>query len=76
MTTYDAFFKQATGLDSGPYDYQRRLANEPWPELLDVPTGLGKTAAVVLAWLWKRRGIPQPGTLQPGKQAIYPTSMY
>lgn len=26
--------------------------------LIDVPTGLGKTAAVVLAWLWNR--IPQP----------------
>jgi hypothetical protein len=24
-------------------------------ELIDIPTGLGKTDAVVLAWLWRRR---------------------
>jgi len=24
------------------------------PEVLDVPTGLGKTAAVILSWLWNR----------------------
>lgn len=51
---FDDFFKRATGFDTSPYDYQRRLAVEPWPDLLDVPTGLGKTAAVILAWLWKR----------------------
>jgi len=51
---FDEFFRQATKLNSDPYDYQRRLASETWPDLLDVPTGLGKTAAVVLAWLWKR----------------------
>ncbi|WP_347257900.1 CRISPR-associated helicase Cas3' [Methylocaldum sp.] len=52
--TFDDFFKQATGLKE-PYDYQRRLAEGPWPDLLDVPTGMGKTAAVTLAWAWKRR---------------------
>ncbi len=59
MMNYDDFFRQAFGRDSEenfkPFDYQRRLAEGPWPELLDVPTGMGKTAAVVLAWLWKRR---------------------
>jgi len=51
---FDEFFRQATKVESCPYDYQRRLASDAWPDLLDVPTGLGKTAAVVLAWLWKR----------------------
>ncbi len=37
-----------------PYHYQCRLADEPWPDLVNVPTGMGKTAAVVLAWLYKR----------------------
>ncbi len=48
------FFYQATGKKL--YPYQERLAKiERLPEKLDIPTGLGKTAAVVLAWLWRRR---------------------
>jgi len=53
--TYTEFFKDMTGHRSGPYDFQRLLAEEPWPDVLEVPTGMGKTAAVVLAWLYKRR---------------------
>ncbi len=55
---YRDFFIEAYGKSNdpsfGPYDYQSRLAEAAWPDLLDVPTGMGKTAAVVLAWLWKR----------------------
>ena len=66
--SYDSFFQAATG--STPYAYQRRLAcGEPsqitdsasamrgvpcTSRLISIPTGLGKTAAVVLAWLWNR----------------------
>jgi CRISPR-associated endonuclease/helicase Cas3 len=51
---FDAFFEKAT--DNRPFPYQRCLAlNEPLYQLLDVPTGAGKTAAVILAWLWRRR---------------------
>lgn len=53
MTNYQKFFCTATGLPE-PYPYQKRLATEPWPELLDVPTGMGKTAAIMLTWVWKR----------------------
>jgi len=63
--SYPTFFEQATG--HAPYPWQGRLANgegyEPENEdthrgvncdskLIDIPTGLGKTAGVVLAWLW------------------------
>lgn len=48
-STYPAFFQDLTGFP--PYPYQERLAAGEWPQLLDVPTGLGKTAAVVVAWL-------------------------
>jgi CRISPR-associated endonuclease/helicase Cas3 len=56
---YADFFKRATRAEDRPHGlkpflYQCRLAEKPWPELLDVPTGMGKTAAVALAWLWKR----------------------
>ena len=66
--SFDEFFTAATG--HAPYDYQRRLAcgerngrpEADWlsggtccsSKLIHIPTGLGKTAAVVLAWLWNR----------------------
>jgi CRISPR-associated endonuclease/helicase Cas3 len=51
---YSAFFQAATG--NAPYDYQRRLAESPCESrLISIPTGLGKTAAVILAWLGKNR---------------------
>ncbi|MDN5873567.1 MAG: hypothetical protein L0H29_04200 [Sinobacteraceae bacterium] len=49
-----AFRPKADEEEFAPFDYQSRLAEAPWPELLDVPTGMGKTAAVSLSWLWKR----------------------
>ncbi len=56
MTSFDSFFARAMGESKHtPYEYQRRLALEPWPEVLIAPTGMGKTAAVVLGWMWRRR---------------------
>src|SRR5665213_2665148 len=65
---FDTFFRAVTR--NLPYDFQRRLAcgernGRPEAEwlasgtecnshLINIPTGLGKTAAVVLAWLWNR----------------------
>ncbi len=58
-TSFDPFFRQATG-QAVPFDYQRSLAEEDVcrSRLVDVPTGCGKTAAVVLAWLWNRVAHP------------------
>ena len=69
MGRFDHFFQMATGFDD-PHDYQKRLAcgehgerrQDEWLRdsracesmLIDIPTGMGKTAAVVLAWLWNR----------------------
>jgi CRISPR-associated endonuclease/helicase Cas3 len=54
MPSFDEWFKRATGND--PFPYQRRFAEgTEIPQLVDVPTGLGKTAMVVLGWLWRRR---------------------
>lgn len=52
VQTFDQFF--STILGHPPYPYQRRLADGPWPDLLSIPTGLGKTAAVLSAWLYRR----------------------
>jgi CRISPR-associated endonuclease/helicase Cas3 len=72
--SFAAFFRNATGADRPPYGYQCRLACGPkadpvQPEkllegttcqsqLISIPTGLGKTAAVIMAWLWNRVQIP------------------
>jgi len=58
---FSRFFKTATG--HPPYAWQERLADDPncQSRLIDIPTGLGKTAGVVLAWLWNRLG-NQPST--------------
>jgi len=54
---FDDFFKQATGRD--PYPYQREFAEDgELPELLNVPTGIGKTATAILGWLYRRRERP------------------
>ncbi|MCX6847780.1 MAG: DEAD/DEAH box helicase, partial [Verrucomicrobia bacterium] len=67
---FSGFFSAAFEDQRQPYDYQRRLAcgergakpDSEWlvttgpceSRLITVPTGLGKTAAVVLAWLFNR----------------------
>ena len=43
---------------STPYDYQRTVAEAGLPDVLTVPTGAGKTLAVVLGWLYRRRFHP------------------
>lgn len=57
MTDFAGFFGEATGGQT-PYAYQIRLADSQWPDAVIAPTGLGKTAAVVLGWLWRLRSAP------------------
>lgn len=50
------------GTDHDPFPYQVALAEAPvLPRLVRAPTGAGKTAAAVLAWLYRRRSHPDPG---------------
>lgn len=50
---FRAFFRRALDLD--PFPFQERFARELDP-LVSIPTGLGKTAMVVVGWLWRRHG--------------------
>lgn len=53
---FEQMFVEAAETERGPYPYQLRFACErELPQLLTIPTGLGKTATVVLGWLWRRR---------------------
>lgn len=59
---YNHFFSASLSRTDDPFPYQARLAGADLKisasscesQLIVVPTGLGKTAAVVLAWLWNR----------------------
>lgn len=62
-------FKTATGFE--PYPYQVRLAIEPQPDVLHIPTGLGKTEAVVMAWLWRRRFADKDTRRKTPRRLVY-----
>ncbi len=54
MLSYQAFFEQATG--NPPYPYQEVVfSNLLQNLLLKAPTGAGKTAAIIVAWLYSRQ---------------------
>ena len=68
---FKEFFKQVAGgqKEHEPYPYQKRLAGAAEDNkggrsceslLIDIPTGMGKTAAVVMAWLWNRVILQRP----------------
>ncbi|MGH7004080.1 MAG: DEAD/DEAH box helicase, partial [Alphaproteobacteria bacterium] len=49
---FETFFSSGAA-GKKPRPYQVMLAKGVWPETRVVPTGFGKTAAVLAAWLWK-----------------------
>lgn len=53
MTSFEQMAVTASGHE--PYRWQSRVAAEGLPELLAMETGAGKTAGVVLPWLYRRR---------------------
>ncbi len=71
------FFRTATFDDNShqghdPYPFQKRLATDKeLPELIDIPTGLGKTDAVVLAWLWRRRFADEETRAATPRRLVY-----
>jgi CRISPR-associated endonuclease/helicase Cas3 len=47
------WFEEIMGF--APYGYQERYATEKeLPQLLSIPTGAGKTATILMGWLWRR----------------------
>ena len=67
---FDSFFTSATG--HFPYPYQRRVALDgQMPALVNIPTGLGKTAAVILAWLWRRRFADETVRNETPRRLVY-----
>src|ERR1700746_764041 len=52
MQTFDEMFRTATG-GHEPHGYQARIARDGLPDVVEAPTGTGKTG-IILAWLWRR----------------------
>lgn len=59
--SFDDFFRAATG-GFKPYEWQATVALKGFPDVLPVPTGLGKTE-VALAWAWRRLVAAEPEPL-------------
>ncbi|HLG15902.1 MAG TPA: DEAD/DEAH box helicase [Blastocatellia bacterium] len=71
-SSYDDFFALAFTEEGKerkqPFDYQRRLAlDADLYSLLNVPTGTGKTNAILGAWLWRRFRNPE----SVGRRLVY-----
>lgn len=71
-SNYDEFFRHAIPTENGPFPYQVKLAADDLASTtLSVPTGLGKTAAAVLAWLWRRRMAGDELRRQTPRRLVY-----
>jgi CRISPR-associated endonuclease/helicase Cas3 len=57
MQSFEELFRTATG--HTPHGYQVRIAQDGLPDVVNAPTGTGKTG-VILAWLWRRLYGPDP----------------
>lgn len=67
-TQFEAFFEKAT--HHHPSCFQWEFARG-LPALVDVPTGLGKTAMVVIGWLWRRFGQAEELKRNTPRRLIY-----
>ncbi|MCL6649361.1 MAG: CRISPR-associated helicase Cas3' [Chloroflexi bacterium] len=67
---FAAFFQLVTG--DPPRPFQERLALQAdWPEVLRIPTGAGKTAAVGVAWLWCRLAAGEEVRRRTPRRLVY-----
>lgn len=68
--TFDDFFQRATG--AAPYTFQRAFAEvEALPDLLEAPTGTGKTATAIVGWMWRRRHGSPAQRREAGRRLIF-----
>jgi CRISPR-associated endonuclease/helicase Cas3 len=67
---FRSFFEGATA--KSPFPFQEAFAtNELLPHVLAVPTGVGKTATVVLGWLWRRLHAPKKIRRETGRRLVF-----
>jgi CRISPR-associated endonuclease/helicase Cas3 len=67
---FNEFFRSAAG--TAPYAYQSAFAAAPTlPDLLEAPTGSGKTATAVLGWLWRRLHGTSEQRAEAGRRLVF-----
>jgi hypothetical protein len=67
--SFGQFFRIATGHE--PFPFQEKLATGPgFPTLVPIPTGAGKTAGIVLSWIWRRR-FAEDGSTGVPRRLVY-----
>ncbi len=67
---FENFFQKAVG--STPFPFQREFAQaSSLPQLVQIPTGLGKTAMAVVGWLWRRFGEDEQRRAVTPRRLVY-----
>lgn len=67
---YREMFRKATGKDT--YPWQNDLVQRsPLPSIVSVPTGLGKTAGVILGWIWRRHYAEESIRVKTPRRLVY-----
>ncbi len=70
MKSFEEMFRTCTG--KSPYDFQTAFATgRSLPDLIEAPTGTGKTATAILGWLWRRRFGTATQRAEAGRRLIY-----
>jgi CRISPR-associated endonuclease/helicase Cas3 len=68
--SFDDFFRTAT--EDDPFPFQRTFASDDsLPQLVRVPTGLGKTAMAVVGWLFRRFAGPEALRATTPRRLVY-----
>ncbi|MBK9168574.1 MAG: hypothetical protein IPM24_14045 [Bryobacterales bacterium] len=68
---YRSLFSRATETAS-PLPWQERLAMaDALPEVAEIPTGQGKTAGAILAWVWNRRFSEEEKRSRTPRRLVY-----
>src|SRR4029077_19003029 len=67
---FNEFFQRCTGVP--PYGFQQAFAEAATlPDLLEAPTGSGKTATAVLGWLWRRLHGTAAQRAEAGRRLVF-----
>lgn len=66
--SFGDFFKTATGV--APFPFQSEFKDK-LQSIVNVPTGLGKTAMAILGWLWRRFGAGDEVRRQTPRRLVY-----